>query len=83
MGAVSAEESRGRGGATRAARAVQRRAGIAGTTLEEGEGGNEWVTCRPHMSEMQQASYVAVNASVVWSKPLNVGQNSLTPAQVL
>ena len=47
---------------------------------EEGEGGNEWVTRRPHMSlRCRPASYVAVNASVAWSKPLNVDQNSLVP----
>ena len=52
--------------------------------LEEGEGGNEWVTCGPHMSlRCRPTSYVAVNTSVAWSKPLNVGQNSLAPAQVL
>ena len=28
-------------------------------------------------------AYVAVNASVAWSKPLNIGQNSLSLAQVL
>ena len=28
-------------------------------------------------------SYVAVNASVVWSNPLHVGQNSPTRVQVL
>ena len=28
-------------------------------------------------------AYVEVNASVAWSKPLNVGQNSFSPAQVL
>ena len=51
---------------------------------EEGEGGNEWMTCGPHMSlRCRPASYVAVNASVAWSKPLNVGQNSLVSAQVL
>ena len=51
---------------------------------EEGEGGNEWVTRRPHMSlRCRPASYVAVNASVAWSKPLNVDQNSIAPAQVL
>ena len=43
----------------------------------DGEGGNEWLMRGP------PHAYVAVNASVVWSKPLNVGQNSLTPAQVL
>ena len=41
---------------------------------------NEWVMCGPHMSlRCRPASYVAVNASVAWSKPLNVGQNSLAP----
>jgi len=48
--------------------------------LEEGEGGNEWVTRRPHMSlRCRPASFVAVNVSVAWSKPLNVVQNSLCP----
>ena len=52
--------------------------------LEEGEGENEWVTRGPHvLLRCRPASYVAVNASVAWSKPLNVGQNSLIPAQVL
>ena len=45
---------------------------------EEGEGGNEWVTCGPHMLlRCRPAFYVAVNASVAWSKPLNFGQNSI------
>jgi len=44
-------------------------------------GGNEWVTRGPHMSlRCRPASYVAVNASIAWSKPLNVGQNNLAPA---
>ena len=42
-----------------------------------GWGGNEGLTRGP------PHAYVAVNASVAWSKPLNVGQNSLSPAQVL
>ena len=51
---------------------------------EEGEGVNEWVTRGPHMSlRCRPTSYVAVNASVTWSKPLNVGQNSLALVQVL
>ena len=42
--------------------------------LEEGEGGSGWVTRGPHMSlRCRLASDVAVNASVAWSKPLNVG----------
>ena len=43
----------------------------------DGEGGNEWVTHGP------PHAYVAVNASVALSKPLNIGQNSLSLAQVL
>ena len=51
---------------------------------EEEEGGNEWVMRGPHMSlGCRPASYVMVNASVAWSKPLNVGQNGFAPAQVL
>ena len=51
---------------------------------EEGEEGNEWVTRGLHMSlRCRPASYVAVNAYVAWSKPLNVGQNSLALVQVL
>jgi len=30
-----------------------------------------------------RSSYVAVNANVAWSKPLNIGQNSFAPVQVL
>ena len=40
-------------------------------------------TWAPHVTEMEVGSYVMVNASVAWSKPLHVGQNSLTRAQVL
>ena len=71
---VAADVRRGRGA----------RAQLELLEPEEGEGGNEWVTHGPHMSlRYKPASYVAVNASVAWSKPLNVGQNSLVPAQVL
>ena len=52
--------------------------------LEEGEGENVWVTRVPHVSlRCMPASYVIVNVSMTWSKPFNVGQNSLAPAQVL
>ena len=43
----------------------------------DGEGGNEWLMRGP------PHAYVAVNASVAWSKPLNIGQNSMSLAQVL
>ena len=38
----------------------------------------------PHMSlRWRLSSYMAVNASVAWSKPLHVGQNSPARAQML
>ena len=78
------EREKRRGWARRARRAEAARAQSRLLELEEGEGGNEWVTRGPHMSlRCRPASYVAVNASVAWSKPLNVGQNNLALVQML
>ena len=71
---VAADVRRGRGA----------RARLELLELEKGEGGNEWVTRGTHKSlRCRPAPYVAVNASVAWSKPFNVGQNNLALAQVL